>query len=138
MYFPVLHAEAHLLMSTRSRRPRNSTKTSESFPRLLPHSHDSPTPRLSRLCSPVLLYFTTSMHSSAPLRTFSVIAFSARSPVRRSASICHVVIFRRPPYVPAPPSLRLTHFIPHLLHIYVPEHSLHFIPYSCIHFTYKL
>ena len=106
------------------------------FPRLADTSHRRR--HVSRPLSTVLLYFATLIHSSAPPRTSSVVAFSARSPVRRCASICHVVIFRRPSYVPAPPLLRLAHFIPRLPRIYAPEHSLHYMPYAHIHSTYKL
>ena len=73
----------------------------DSIPALSPRSQDSPTHRtaaatLSRPFSPFLLYFTTFIHFSTPPRISTVIAFSARSPVRRCATICHVVIFRRP------------------------------------------
>ena len=87
------------MMSTRSRQPRKSTNTA--FPRLtqVPTTHRriAPTPfHVSRPFSPVLLYFTTFIHFYTPPRISTVVTLSARSPVRRCATICHVVIFRRP------------------------------------------
>ncbi len=110
--------------------PAPATKIDEDIiPAPSPSSHDSPTHRtdaatfLVPLARFIIFY---NIHTFlGPPRTSSVTAFSTRSPVRRCANICHVVIFRRPPYVPAPPLLRLTHFILHLLHIYAPELPLH-------------
>ncbi len=129
------------MMSTRARQPRKSTKTL--FPRPSPRSHNSPTHRTAAATFLVRsrLFYYTLQHSyiHRPLSEHPPsLPSQLAHPVRRCANICHVVIFRRPPYVPAPPSLRLTHFIPHLLRIYVPDHSLHFMPYAHIHSTYKL
>ncbi len=74
-------------------RRRHYSRAITEFPRLADASHRRR--NVSRPLSPVLLYFTTYIHSSAPPRTSSVTAFSTRSPVRRCANICHVVIFRR-------------------------------------------
>ena len=87
------------MMSTRPFRPRNSTKTT--FPRPSQHSHEPPTHRTDAVprFSPFLalpLHFTTYSHYSTLPRVYYAVTFIARSPVRRSASICHVVIFRRP------------------------------------------
>ena len=92
----------------------------DSIPALSPRSQDSPTHRtaaatLSRPFSPFLLYFTTFIHFSTPPRISTVISFSARSPVRRCATICHVVIFRRPHMFPH----RLYCVLLILFHIYL-------------------
>ncbi len=87
------------MMSTRSLCLRNSTKIT--FPRPLPHSHESPTHCTAAIAcfSPFLalsLHFTTYSHYFTLPRGFHAVTFIARSPVGRSANICYVVIFRRP------------------------------------------
>ena len=72
-------------------------------PRRVPTTrrHIAPTPfHVSRLFSSFLLYFTAFTHLSTPPRITTAVTFSARSPVRRCATICHVVIFRRPHMFP--------------------------------------
>ncbi len=139
MCVPALAYRLCVLMSTRHCQPRNSTKIT--FPRPSPRSHDTPTHRTDAatflIPSRPFYYILQHLYISRPLPEHPPSLHSQRA-VRRCANICHVVIFRRPPYVSAPPLLRLTHFIPHLLRIYAPEHSLHYMPYAHIHSTYKL
>ena len=122
------------LISTRSRRPRNSTKTT--FPRPSPHSHESPTHCTAAIThfSPILafsLHFTTYSHYFTLPQVFYAVTFAARSPVRRCANICHVVIFRRP-Y----PS-RLCCVFSICFTFYFAFAPCYMFP-ICFHFTYKL
>ena len=124
------------LISTRSRRPRNSTKTT--FPRPSPHSHESPTHRTAAATSfsPFLalpLHFTTYSHYFTLPRVFYAVTFVARSSVRRCANICHVVIFRRP--YPSPHRLCCVCSICFTFYFaFAPCYRFSI----CFHFMYKL
>ncbi len=130
------HIVGLALMSTRARRLRNSTKIT--FPRPSPHSHDTPTHCTAAITpfSPflaLLLHFTAYSHYFTLPRVFHAVTFAARSPVRRSANICYVVIFRRP--YPSPH--RLCCMLSICFAFDFVFSPCYMFP-ICFHFTYKL
>ena len=118
--------------SSHENRRRHNSCAITTFPRLADTSHRRC--HVSRPFSPVLLYFTTLIHSSALPRTSSDTAFSTRSPVRRCANICHIVIFRRP--YTFPHRLRCVLLI--LFHIYLAFMFQNMLSILCHMFTYIL
>ena len=79
------------------------------------------------------LHFTTYSHYSTLPRVYYAVTFIARSPVRRSANICYVVIIRRP--YPSPHRLCCVCSICFTFYFaFAPCYRFSI----CFHFMYKL